>query len=74
MKITLEFNLPEEDCEFESAANAKHIAAVLWSFDQYLAGKQRNNFNERISVNELRTKLESLLKAKGMSWDCVIWR
>lgn len=36
MKATLEFNLPEEKHEFESAVKGGAAISVLWEFDQIL--------------------------------------
>jgi hypothetical protein len=35
-KITVEYNLPEEQDEFETANNASKYYSVLWDLDQYL--------------------------------------
>lgn len=73
-KITLEFNLPEEDSEFETAVNGKHLAALLWDFDQWLRSEQKYNERESIPVDELREKLRTMLSEAGMTFDCVIWK
>ena len=36
MKVTLEFNLPDEALEFETAVNAAKMYSVLWDLDQWL--------------------------------------
>ena len=36
MKATLEFNLPEDNTEFEMAVNASKMYSVLWEMDQWL--------------------------------------
>ncbi len=38
-KAILEFNLPEEQLEFEQAVNASKYSSVLWDLDQYLRGQ-----------------------------------
>jgi len=35
-KAILEFNLPEEQDEFETATNAGKYYSILWNLDQYL--------------------------------------
>ena len=39
MKAILEFNLPEDDHEFQMATNGSKFHSVLWEMDQYLRGK-----------------------------------
>jgi hypothetical protein len=39
MKAILEFNLPEDDFEFQTANNAGKMKSVLWEMDRWL----RNN-------------------------------
>ena len=38
-KVTLEFNLPEEQEEFKTAASAPDMSLVLWDFSQFLRSK-----------------------------------
>jgi len=73
-KITFEFNLPEEDSEFEACANARNLATILWDLDQWLRSEQKYNDRESIPVDELRDKLREMISEAGMSWDCVIWK
>jgi len=73
-KITFEFNLPEEDSEFEACANARNLATILWDLDQWLRSEQKYNDRESIPVDELRDKLRQMLYEAGMTWDCVIWK
>jgi hypothetical protein len=73
-KITLEFNLPDEDTEFETAVNGKHLATILWDVDQWLRSEQKYNERESIPVDELRDKLREMLYEAGMTWECVIWK
>jgi hypothetical protein len=73
-KITFEFNLPEEDSEFEACANARNLATILWDLDQWLRTEQKYNERESIPVDELREKLRTMLSEAGMTFDCVIWK
>jgi len=73
-KITLEFNLPEEDAAFETAVNGKHMATILLDLDQWLSFEQKYRDRESIPVDEIRDKLREMLYDEGMTWDCVIWR
>jgi len=73
-KITFEFNLPEEDSEFEACANARQLANILWDLDQWLRSEQKYNERETIPVDELRDKMRAMLSEAGMTFDCVIWK
>ena len=73
-KITFEFNLPEEDSEFEACANARQMANILWDLDQWLRSEQKYHYRESIPVDELRDKLRQMLSDAGMTFDCVIWK
>jgi len=41
MKAILEFNLPEENIEFEMAVNASKMHSVLWQMDQWLRAQYK---------------------------------
>ncbi len=71
-KITFEFNLPEEDSEFEACANARNLATILWDLDQWL--KEEQHEREMIPNFELRSLIREKLHDAGMSWECVIWK
>lgn len=38
-KVTIEYNLPEEQDEFDQTNNAEKYYAVLWDIDQYMRNK-----------------------------------
>jgi hypothetical protein len=40
-KVTIEYNLPDEQDEFEEANNARKYYSVLWELDQYLRNKTK---------------------------------
>jgi hypothetical protein len=42
MKATLEFNLPEDQTEFEIATNANKYYSALFNFQQYLRNKLKH--------------------------------
>ena len=73
-KITFEFNLPEEDSEFEACANARNLATILWDLDQWFRELQKYHDRDTITIDELRDKLREMLHDAGMSWECVIWK
>jgi hypothetical protein len=42
MKATLEFNLPEETCEFKLASNACEMHSALWAIRNDLRSKSKH--------------------------------
>jgi hypothetical protein len=40
-KVTIEFNLPDEQSEFEEINNAGKYYSVLWDLDQFLRNKTK---------------------------------
>ena len=53
MKAVLEFSLPEEREEFDSAANGWKWQSVVWDFDQMLREKiKHGNQEELVPVRE----------------------
>ena len=54
MKAILEFNLQEEEREFQLASKGLSIASALWNYDQYLRNEVKYNY-EKYSEAELNT-------------------
>ena len=54
MKAILEFNLPEDEREFQLASKGTSIASALWKYDQYLRNEVKYNY-EKYSEAELNT-------------------
>ena len=74
MKAILEFNLPEENDEFDLAVNAVKWYSVCWELDQYLRSKTKyapdsmpNEVYE--ALNETRDKLRELLIENNINFD-----
>jgi hypothetical protein len=62
-KATLEFNLPEEQDEFETANNASKYYSVLWDLDQYL-----RNFVKYPSDREDPILTDTMAKVRDELW------
>ena len=74
MKAILEFNLPEENDEFDLAVNAVKWYSVCWELDQYLRGKTKyapDNMPNEVyeTLNETRDKLRELLIENNVNFD-----
>jgi hypothetical protein len=74
MKAKLEFNLPQDNEEFELAINARKMHSILWELDQWL----RSNVKwppESMSEDEIRTyskcreTLNELMLNENISFD-----
>ena len=52
MKATLEFNLPEEQYEFNNAIKGGDWKDVCWDIDQYL--RKHIKYDESLSEEQLR--------------------
>ena len=52
MKVILEFNLPEDQYEFNNAIKGENWKDVCWQMDQYL--RKRIKYDESLSEEQLR--------------------
>jgi len=55
MKAILEFNLPEEQPEFEMATNGSKMHFVLWEMDQWLRVQYKYMPDEEYSADKYET-------------------
>ena len=62
-KVTVEYNLPEEQDEFDTANNAEKYYSVLWDLDQYL-----RNFVKYPSDREDPILTDTMAKVRGELW------
>lgn len=68
-KATLEFNLPEEIQEFETAANGWKFKVALWQYDQHLRGLVKYGTEEEqkeFSAQVARDLLWKMLREEGI--------
>ena len=42
MKATLEFNLPDDELEFQTAVDGPKMKLALWDIDQWLRGQTKH--------------------------------
>jgi len=73
-KAILEFDLNEEQYEFEQAANAGKYRSVLWDLDQFLRNKTKYALDdvtkEQIEAYyELRDELHKLMEEHSITLD-----
>jgi hypothetical protein len=62
-KATIQFNLPEEQSEFDLANNASKYYSVLWDLDQYL-----RNFVKYPSDREDPILTDTMAKVRDELW------
>ena len=66
MKAILEFNLPEDICEYRSAINGGDWKTVVWDIDQWLRVKLKHHSDsmsdeEYNTLEKVRAKLSEVL-------------
>ena len=71
MKATIEFNLPEEEEQFNAANKGMDWALVVWDIDQLLRNKLKYSDllpNTRAELEEIRDTLNEMLVDKGLNY------
>ena len=76
MKATLEFNLPEDQQEFELATKGLKFWSVLWELDQSLRAKTKYApdslpQDKYDAYQEIRDELRELMSDNNLSFDMV---
>ena len=66
MKATLEFNLPEDNSEFELATNGSKMHIVLWEMDQWLRAQYKYMPDEEFTQDRYDAYLESREKLREL--------
>lgn len=75
MKGTLEFNLPDEQSDFNLASNATKWYLVAWDMDQHMRSILKYGDDETKSddyykaVEEIRADLYERMSDRGLSFD-----
>lgn len=74
MKAILEFNLPEDQLEFDLMSNASKWYSLAWELDQDLRSQTKyapDTMHEEYykALKDTRDKLYTLLSENGISFD-----
>jgi hypothetical protein len=73
MKAKLEFDLPEEQVEFNLAINASNWSHVVWKLDQDLRGKIKYSESiteeQRDIYQEVRSLLHEVMVEQNVDWE-----
>jgi len=71
MKATIEFNLPEDEEQFNAANKGMDWALVAWDMDQILRDKLKHGDlfpNTRAELEEIRETLDGMLIERGLQY------
>lgn len=76
MKAVLEFNLPEDQQEFELATKGMKFWSILWDLDQSLRSKTKYASDDLPqdkydAYQEIRDELRELMSENMISFDMV---
>jgi hypothetical protein len=73
MKAKLEFDLPEEQVEFNLAINGSNWSFVAWKLDQELRGKIKYSEDiteeQRDIYQEVRSLLHEVMVEQNVDWE-----
>ena len=67
MRAILEFNIPEEQQNFNVANNAWEILWVVTDLDDWLRNEQKYQNRENITITEIRNKIQELADEHGVT-------
>jgi len=68
MKATLEFNLPEDNEEFEIASKAMDWAILAWDIDQFIRNKVKYEQDREGVLQLVRNELNFQMDEKGLKF------
>lgn len=76
MKAKLNFNLPDEEIEFQDAINGNAYRAVIWEIDQFLRSQLKHaELPEDVhdKVLQIRDELHNIIQTHSITMD-QIWK
>jgi hypothetical protein len=68
MKATLEFNLPEDNEEFEMASKAMDWSILAWDIDQFIRNKIKYEQDREGVLQLVRNELNFQMEEKGLKF------
>ena len=68
MKATLEFNLPEDNEEFEIASKAMDWSILAWDIDQFIRNKIKYEQDREGVLQLVRNELNFQMEEKGLNF------
>ena len=68
MKAILEFNLPEDNEEFEAATKAMDWSILAWDIDQFIRNKIKYEQDREEVLQLVRNELTFQMEEKGLQY------
>jgi len=68
-KITVNFDLPEEQSEYDTFNNARNYYCALWDLSQQLRQWYKYDDRDSISIEELQNKFYEILDDNKVTLD-----
>jgi hypothetical protein len=68
MKAILEFNLPEDNEEFEAATKAMDWSILAWDIDQFIRNKIKYEQDREGVLQLVRNELNFQMEEKGLKF------
>lgn len=65
--VTLRYNLPDEQSDFNMANNGSAYHSILWELDQWLRTQVKHN--NRNELQDARDKLTELMQDGGVDFE-----
>jgi len=73
MKATLEFNLPEDQDEFNFSTRGSNYYIILWDIDQWLRSKMKHDDTltdgQYEAYEKTREELRDMMTSRGITFD-----
>lgn len=69
MKATIEFSLPEESHEHQTALDGGKWMSLLHGIDESLRSEAKHGADKRYRASEVRTMLHNAMAEYGLSFD-----
>jgi len=69
MNVTLRFNLPEDQDEYENCINAGRLAAAVADFADYLRREWKYGERELYDIEEIRDKFYECMRDRSVNTD-----
>lgn len=69
MKAVLEFNLPEDQSDFQAAINGSNYKSAIWEYDQWLRSEMKyGELDKKIyeAYDTCRKKLRNILEEDNL--------
>jgi len=67
MKAIIEFDLPEEQFEFNRCNQAEKLGMVLWDIDGYL--REQSKYHDNEQAGKIRDKLYEIMSSYNIDLD-----